>query len=78
MSLVLGEAGLANSPSTDVDELPEQIIDSIDRIRNSATKLRGCIPQSELPALFCTGCCTIYAEINNGSALDPSFRLSGP
>ena len=39
---------LANSCPNDVDELMEDILGSIDRIRNSQQKLRGCIVQSEL------------------------------
>ena len=39
---------LANSCPNDVDELMEEILGSIDAIRNSQEKLRGCIAQSEL------------------------------
>ena len=39
---------LANSCPHDVDELMEDILGSIDGIRNSQQKLRGCIAQSEL------------------------------
>jgi len=46
-SLAKGE--LANSCPKDVDELMEDIIRSIDGIRSSKEKLRGCILQSELP-----------------------------
>lgn len=45
----LAKRELANSRPDDVDELVEQIIDSIDSIRRSPGKLRGCILQSELP-----------------------------
>jgi len=40
---------LANSCPRDVDELMEDILRSIDRVRSSPEKLRGCILQSELP-----------------------------
>ena len=40
---------LANSCPRDVDELMEDILRSIDGIRSSPEKLRGCILQSELP-----------------------------
>jgi hypothetical protein len=33
--------------------LMEDIIRSINRIRNSSAKLRGCILQSELPLFLC-------------------------
>ena len=45
----LAKRDLANSQPNDVNELMEQIIDSIDSIRDSAAKLRACILQSELP-----------------------------
>lgn len=45
----LAKRDLANTQPDDVDELMEQIIESIDRIRDSPAKLRGCILQSELP-----------------------------
>jgi hypothetical protein len=41
--------GAANSCPNDVDESMEGILDSIEAIRNSPEKLRGCIAQSELP-----------------------------
>ena len=45
----LAEQQLANSCPNDVDELMEDILGSIDGIRNSQEKLRGCIVHSELP-----------------------------
>ena len=44
----LAKRELANSFPNDVDELMEDILGSIDGIRNSQQKLRGCIAQSEL------------------------------
>jgi transposase len=44
----LAKRELANSCPKDVDELMEDILGSIDGIRNSQKKLRGCIAQSEL------------------------------
>jgi transposase len=44
---------LANSCSKDVDELMEDILRSIDGIRASPEKLRGCILQSDLPVVLC-------------------------
>jgi transposase len=40
---------LANGRPDDIEELVQDIIRSIDRIRRSPAKLRGCILQSELP-----------------------------
>jgi putative transposase len=45
----LAKRELANSCPNDVDELMEDILGSIEGIRNSPEKLRGCIAQSELP-----------------------------
>jgi putative transposase len=45
----LAKRELANSCPNDVDELMENILGSIEAIRNSPQKLRGCIAQSELP-----------------------------
>jgi transposase len=45
----LAKRKLANSCPKNVDELMEDIIRSINGIRNSPAKLRGCILQSELP-----------------------------
>jgi transposase len=44
----LAKRELANSCPNDVDELMKDILGSIDGIRNSQQKLRGCIVQSEL------------------------------
>jgi len=44
---------LANSCPKDVDELMEDILRSIDGIRASPEKLRGCILQSDLPIVPC-------------------------
>jgi transposase len=44
----LAKRELANSCPKDVDELMKDILGSIDEIRNSQDKLRGCIVQSEL------------------------------
>ena len=43
---------LANSCPRDVDELMEDILRSIDGIRSSPQKLRGCILQSDLPSFL--------------------------
>lgn len=43
---------LANSCPHDVDELVDDILRSIDSIRSSPEKLRGCIQQSELPSFL--------------------------
>jgi transposase len=45
----LAKRDLANRCPNDVEELMEDILGSIEAIRNSAEKLRGCIAQSELP-----------------------------
>ena len=45
----LAKRELANSCPNDVDELTEDILGSIESIRGSQEKLRGCIAQSELP-----------------------------
>jgi hypothetical protein len=39
----LAKGELANSCPNDVDELMENILDSIEAIRSSSEKLRGCI-----------------------------------
>ena len=44
----LAKRELANSCPNDVDELMEDILGSINGIRNSQQKLRGCIALSEL------------------------------
>jgi transposase len=48
----LAKRELANSCPTDVDELLEDILHSIDSIRSSPEKLRGCILQSGLPSFL--------------------------
>jgi transposase len=49
----LAKRELANSCPKDVDELLEDIMRSINGIRTSPTKLRGCIVQSDLPSFLC-------------------------
>ena len=73
----LAKRELANSCRNDVEGLTEDILGSIDGIRNSQGKLRGCIAQSELPlslrltiAFFMqhsivTPPCAVYLEIGN-------------
>ncbi len=48
----LAKRALANSCPNDLEELIEDVIQSINRIRNSTHKLRGCIMQSELPSFL--------------------------
>jgi DDE superfamily endonuclease len=48
----LAKRELANSCPKDVDELMEDILRSIEAIRSSPEKLRGCILQSELPSFL--------------------------
>jgi transposase len=48
----LAKRELANSCPDDVEELMEDILGSIGRIRTSPQKLRGCIVQSELPSFL--------------------------
>lgn len=48
----LAKRELANSCPKNVDELMENVIRSIDGVRNSPAKLRGCIVQSELPSFL--------------------------
>jgi transposase len=48
----LAKRELANSCPDDVDELMEDIIRSINGIRTSPRKLRGCIVQSDLPSFL--------------------------
>ena len=48
----LAKRELANSCPSDVDELMEDILRSIDGIRFSPDKLRGCILQSDLPSFL--------------------------
>jgi transposase len=49
----LAKRDLANSCPKNVDELMEDILRSIKRIKVSPNKLRGCILQSELPSFLC-------------------------
>jgi transposase len=48
----LTKRDLANSRPDDRDELMHDVIRSIERIRRSPAKLRGCILQSELPSFL--------------------------
>ena len=48
----LAKRTLANSCPNDLEELVEDVIQSINGIRNSTQKLRGCIVQSELPSFL--------------------------
>lgn len=48
----LAKGALANSCPNDLEELVGDVIESINGIRTSAQKLRGCIVQSELPAFL--------------------------
>ena len=48
----LAKRELANSCPNDVEELMENILGSIEGIRASPEKLRGCIAQSELPSFL--------------------------
>ena len=48
----LAKRELAKSCPHDVDELTEDVIRSINAIRTSPEKLRGCIVQSELPSFL--------------------------
>jgi putative transposase len=49
----LAKRDLANSCPKNVNELMEDILRSIERIKLSPKKLRGCILQSELPSFLC-------------------------
>jgi transposase len=49
----LAKRDLANGCPHNVEELMEALIRSIERIRRSPAKLRGCIKQSELPPFLC-------------------------
>ena len=48
----LAKHALANSCPNDLEELIEDVIGSINEIRTSRQKLRGCITQSELPSFL--------------------------
>src|SRR6266446_3313612 len=54
----LAKRPLANGQPQEVDELMEDVIRTMERIRSSRTKLRGCVLQSDLP-LFCASYCII-------------------
>jgi transposase len=48
----LAKRALANSCPADVEELVDDVIRSINFVRSSPAKLRGCILQSELPSFL--------------------------
>ena len=48
----LAKRALANSCPADLEEIVQDVIRSIDAIRVSPQKLRGCIDQSELPSFL--------------------------
>jgi transposase len=48
----LAKRALANSCPNDLEELVEDVIGSINDIRTSRQKLRGCIVQSDLPSFL--------------------------
>jgi transposase len=52
----LAKRHLANGQPQEVDELMEDVIRIMERIRSSRTKLRGCVLQSELPPFFARHC----------------------
>ena len=54
----LAKRQLANGRPYDVDELMEDVIRTMERIRRPRTKLRGCVLQSERP-IFCASHCII-------------------
>ena len=60
----MAKRDLANGCPHNVEELMDDLVRSIERIRRSPAKLRGCIKQSELP-LFCVDHCIFYARIYN-------------
>lgn len=49
----LAKRDIANTSPKNVDELMEDILRSIERIKASPKKLRGCILQSDLPSFLC-------------------------
>src|SRR5437879_8533201 len=49
----LAKRQLANGQPQEVDELMEDVIRTMERIRSSRTKLRGCVLQSDLPLFLC-------------------------
>jgi transposase len=60
----LAKRELANGCPHHVEELMEDLVRSIERIRHSPARLRGCIKQSELLP-FCAGYCMIHAAVYN-------------
>lgn len=72
----LAKRELANSCPNDIDELMEDILGSIEGIRNSSEKLRGCIAQSELPLFSALEHCISYAALNSDRHLLPE-RTAG-
>jgi hypothetical protein len=48
-----------------VEELMENVLNSIEVIRNCPAKLRGCMAQSELPFFFALVYCIIYTAFNS-------------
>ncbi len=48
----LAKRSLANTCPLDLDQLIQEVIDSIEQIRSSQKKLRGCIRHSTLPILL--------------------------
>ena len=48
----LAKRQLANTQPADADALMDQVIDSMNEIRRSPLKLRGCILQSEIPSFL--------------------------
>jgi hypothetical protein len=62
----LAKRALANSCPNDLEELVEDVTGSINAIRISTRKLRGCILQSGLPSFFALDYCILCAEINSG------------
>ena len=60
----LAKRALAHSCPNDLEELVEDVIDSINNIHSSEQKLRGCMVQTESP-FFWLVYCIIYALINS-------------
>ena len=72
----LAKRELANSCPKDVDELMEDIIRSINGIRSSPAKLRGCILQSELPPFFALVIALFNVKSITGDSKDALRRTS--
>jgi hypothetical protein len=64
----LAKRKLANSRPDNVYQLVEQVIDTLEDIRCSPAKLRGCFDQSELP-FFTLAIALIMQMSRNGSLL---------